>query len=304
MRVSIITPFYNRERQLSNCIKSVLAQTHQDFEFLLVDDCSTDNSSNVVRSFSDDRIRLLKMPVNSGAAAARNVGITASTGSVISFLDSDDAYEPNFLEQSVQKIQTSSPDVGLIWTGLRYIRNESNSDKVSEAMWKPETSDPYRLFLSNLRIGTNSGISIRKEVFNQVGLFDETLPAAEDTDLFLRIAQKYNVSYVDKILINIYQHGSDRLSKRFDKIARAYNIIVPKHLQAIQKERALRLKFAYKCMWLNYHLGENELARKNFKHVLRDNFFSPGAWFIFFLFEILGRKLGSQIHTRLSMLSR
>ena len=155
-----------------------------------------------------------------------------------------------------------------------------------------------------MRIGTNSGITIRKEALEQIGLFDESLPAAEDTDLFLRLTQCFDYTYVPQHLIHIHQTEGDRLSKRFDKIARAYNIIIPKHSLEIEKHRNLRLKYYYKATWLNYHLGDRKLARSYFKKLLRDGYFNLPVWIIFGLFEIFGKNIGTKIHTRFSGLTK
>lgn len=299
--VSVILPLYNRENSIRASISSVLAQTFQDWELIIVDDCSTDNSFNVASSFKDPRIRVVKSEKNEGAASARNLGIRKAKGIYISFLDSDDAYEPRFLEESVKKLESSSPHIGICWTGYNLLRHVNGQTKQHQYMWKPSKGRPaYFSFLSDLRVGTNSGITIKREVFDQVGIFDESLPAAEDTDLFLRISQQFSFEYVDDYLININQTGTDRLSKRFDKIAQAYNIIISKHLAEIEKHKTLRLKYFYKSMWLNYHLGMRDAARNYFRKVLADNLLHVQGWLIFLLFEIMGKKLGTKIHIRLS----
>ena len=301
---SIIIPVFNRAKYIGRAIQSVISQTISDWELIVVDDCSTDYSLQVAKSFQGPQIIVLQTTGNSGAAAARNLGIQFSSGKFISFLDSDDAYETSFLEESVRKFNSLPLEVGMIWTGLRYLKKEGAKLRTEEQIWRPDISDPYKLFLSDLRIGTNSGITIRREVFDKVGLFDESLRAAEDTDLFLRISKVYNVDYLDKVLINIYQGREDHLSKRFDKIAKAYNIIIPKHLATISLDKNLRLKYFYKAMWLNYHLGNTKLARNSFKKVLTDKYFFLRAWGIVIIFEFLGKKLGAALHIRLSTASK
>jgi glycosyltransferase involved in cell wall biosynthesis len=299
--VSIVMPVYNREKYVGRAIQSVLNQTFTNWELIVVDDCSTDGTCRVASSFTDSRISIITMPDNRGAAAARNVAIRKSRGLLISFLDSDDAYLPKFIERTVSKFNIVSQNIGIVWTGVRYIRGAGNNKHILESMWRPaKNHEPYFLFLSDLRIGTNSGITIRKQTFDRIGLFDETLPAAEDTDLFLRISQHYRYDFIDECLIEIHQTEADRLSKRFDKIAQAYELILPKHIKTISLHKSLRLKFFYKMLWLSYHSGRSQQARNYFRKLLKDGVVNAKGWFVFLLFEVLGKKIGASVHSYFS----
>ena len=303
--ISVILPCYNREKVIGRAVESVLRQTYTSWELWIVDDCSTDNSFSIASAYGDPHIKILRTPKNSGAAAARNLGISHSKGLLISFLDSDDEYDPDFILESVKKFNDLPATVGLVWSGLRYCRMKKNVEVFEEYVWKPFNGDsPYDTFLNDLRIGTNSGITIRKEVFDSVGLFDDKLPASEDTDLFLRISRYYSFDFIDKILINIDQTRTDRLSKRFDKIAIAYNLIIPKHIEAIERRKHLRLKYFYKAMWLNYHLGDFTRSRYYFNRLIKDKIFYAKAWLIACIFEILGKVYGAKVHTLISSLNK
>ena len=302
---SIILPFFNREKTIARAIKSVLAQTYKNWELLAIDDGSTDDSVSIVRSFGDSRIQMVSQGKNSGAAAARNLGIIKSRGQFICFLDSDDAYEPRFLETILQKWNTLPASVGLLWTGCIYHRQVGSKVVMNKGYWTPVIkSDPYHTFLSELKIGTNSGISVRRGVFENIGGFNPDLPAAEDTEFFLRLSRNYSFDHIPLFLINIFQTGKDRLSLKFDRIAIAYNKFIPGHLDAINKSKTLRLKFFYKLMWLNYHLGDRGLARAYFRKLLKDRLYHRAGWLIFLIFEIFGKKLGSRLHIFLSLSSR
>src|SRR5690606_29247730 len=110
--------------------------------------------------------------------------------------------------------------------------------------------------------GTNSGITFKKKVFEKCGYFNENLPAAEDTDYFLRVTRHFDYTSCSKILININKASNDRLSKNFKKIAIAYNKFISLHLEEISRNHYLKTKYYYKMMWLNYNLGEKKIARK------------------------------------------
>lgn len=294
---SVIIPVYNREKVISKCIKSVLNQTFENWELILVDDCSIDNSIQKISEFKDIRIRLLRNNHNRGPAFSRNLGIKESTGLIISFLDSDDEYFPEFLEQTYLKYLASRNTDGFFWTGLKVKYN----DQIKIEIWNPKIEvSGYHTFLQNLKIGTNSGLSVKREVFEICGLFDENLKAAEDTEFLLRIVKSFDFLFVEEPLIFIDKSGEDRLSKNYSKIADAYNNFLPRHWEYISRFPNLKRKFSYKMMWLNYHLSNYERAR-NYFNILRSEFnFSLKVYSVALIFEIFGKKYGSKIHVLLS----
>lgn len=296
---SIIIPVYNREVAVLRAVDSVLSQSFTDFELLLVDDFSSDNSLSVLSSLSDPRIVVLPLPENKGPAGARNQAIKHARGRYICFLDSDDEYEPEFLQEAFNKMQSSSENVGFIWTGVLF-KSSSDQEKVKElAAWVPgRFDDGYKSFLHSLHIGTNSGITIKREVFEAVSLFDESLRAAEDTDFFLRASQRFQFDHIDKPLIKIYRDNSDRLSKNYRKIWDAYKIIIPKHINEIRKSKTLRLKYNYKMMWLSYRCNHFTEARKYFRLILKDDVLFVKAWLVLLIFELLGGELGARVHLK------
>lgn len=293
---SIIIPNYNRAEVIPKAIRSVLNQTYTNFELIVVDDCSTDNSFQLISKIADERLKVYRLKKNSGAAAARNYGIEKAIGDYISLLDSDDYYDPDFLKESFNVISKSPKTVGFIWTGVRYIEKGIYKDFI----WKPAIKEtPYLTFLNSLHIGTNSGITFKKEIFKVCGNFRENLPAAEDTEFFLRVTKHYNFSFVNKVLINIERDSSDRLSKNFKKIAQAYNYFLSDHFSYIDKEKQLQKKYYYKMMWLNYHLADQKVARYYFNKIPKE-LRSFKIKIIRNLYESVPLKLASYIHQKLS----
>jgi len=294
---SIITPVFNREKVITKAIQSVLNQHFENWELIIIDDCSKDNTIDKIKSFEDKRIKCLTNSKNRGPAFSRNLGLKESKGEIISFLDSDDEYLPDFLKETYNAYKNSDSVHGFFWTGLKV--KYLDGEKIE--IWNPEiNSSVYNTFLEDLRIGTNSGLSIKKEVFEKCGFFEENLRAAEDTELLLRIAQSYDFLVLEKPLIFIDKSGDDRLSKKYSKIAEAYNYFIPQHWECILNNPRLRKKFFYKMMWLNYHLPDYGKARKYFKMFIKDFNFSPKVYFVMLIFEIFGAKNGSKIHILLS----
>jgi glycosyltransferase involved in cell wall biosynthesis len=115
---SIVLPVFNRETRISFAVQSVLDQTYTSWELLIIDDCSNDKSQEIIKEFRDDRIRVFRNQKNEGPAISRNVGIQNAKGQIISFLDSDDKYYPDFLLKTRQLLLEVNPNVGFIWTGL------------------------------------------------------------------------------------------------------------------------------------------------------------------------------------------
>ncbi len=295
---SVIIPTYNREISIFRAVKSVLDQTFSNFELIIVDDCSTDNTFLKISELKDNRIRILRLEKNTGAATARNFGIKASKGEYVSLLDSDDYYEPKFLEETLLTIKISGDRIGFMWVGVRYHYNK----KLIDFSWIPNRKEnAYLTFIHNIQIGSGAGITLKKVVFEECGYFDENLPAAEDTEFFLRITQIFDYTNSPKILINIIKDGNDRLSKNFTKIALAYNIFIENHLPEIEKNKALQEKFYNKLMWLNYHLAEKSKARYYFHKIPKENFkLRFKAYSTFMIYEIFPLKQASAIHSFLS----
>tara|TARA_R100000935_G_C2800868_1_gene150399 strand:- start:194 stop:1108 length:915 start_codon:yes stop_codon:yes gene_type:complete len=296
IKISVIIPNYNRAKSLVKSIKSVLDQSFIHFEIIVVDDCSTDNSLIEITKFKDTRLRVFKLEKNSGAAAARNYGIIKSTAPYISFLDSDDTFEKDFLKVSYKTLSITSEDIGFMWSGYRL--HFQNSNRTVEKSWVPDKDkSPYLTFLKDISIGAGAGVTLKREVFKKCGSFDESLPAAEDTEFFLRITQHYDFTYTDKVLINIYRDSGDRLSKNFEKIAIAYNKFIPAHWREIKKKKDLTYKYSYKLMWLNFHLKDKKLAYKYFLHAFNAKKSSLKNIMIFLLYFFLPLNCAKKIHT-------
>jgi len=125
--VSVIIPTYIRAHVLAKAIQSLLNQTYQDFEIIVVDDGSIDNTEEVVKSFNDPRIRYIRHKENCGGSAARNTGIRAAYGECIAFQDSDDEWLPEKLEKQMQVFENAPAEVGVVYTGFRRIQGRSKA---------------------------------------------------------------------------------------------------------------------------------------------------------------------------------
>jgi glycosyltransferase involved in cell wall biosynthesis len=213
-RVSVVIPTYNRAQLIAESIKSVLDQTFTDFELIVVDDGSTDNTREVVDSFQDSRIRYICLE-NRGAAAARNNGIQASSGEYVAFLDSDDVLLKKALESGVQVLDRH-PEVAFS-CGQIYRMDEKGRVfgvrklRCRHASIRQGTEEIVQFLVYGNHINTMTVMARRSCLF-EVGLFDTTFRyGSEDFDLFVRLAKKYAVAYIAKPIAKAREH-SGRIS--------------------------------------------------------------------------------------------
>lgn len=204
--VSVIIPTYNRGWIVKESIDSVLAQDFNDFELIVVDDGSTDNTSEILNSYRQD-INVICQG-NRGVSAARNAGIAKASGRFIAFLDSDDLWLPDKLSLQVDFFN-SNPSALICQTEEIWIRNNVRINpkikhkKPSGMIFEPSLA---------LCLVSPSAVMIKRSLFEEVGLFDETLPACEDYDLWLRISCRHPVHLINTPLIIKRGGHDDQLS--------------------------------------------------------------------------------------------
>jgi glycosyltransferase involved in cell wall biosynthesis len=246
--ISVIIPAYNREAVLPGAIKSIIAQTFQDWELLVVDDCSTDNTFNIVNAFSlkDNRIKYFKLKKNSGANAARNTGIKLAAASIVSFLDSDDEMHPQNLKRQYEKFNAST-DLALCYVGVDYYFENS---KVSEVNNRVSGSLEKYLFINLKGLGSStSGFSVRKEVIDNIGGFDEVMVSQQDLDLLVRVARYYKIDFIEGCNTRMNLNSANRISDNPVSVIKGEVQFMDKYEQRI---RELGL----------YHHVARKLARK------------------------------------------
>lgn len=208
-KVSVIVPTYNRANRLEGTLRSIVSQTYQDFELIVVDDGSTDNTSKVIESFPS--AQYLPMKKNSGVSKARNIGLACAKGEFICFLDSDDLWKEKKLEIQIHWME-SNTDNQVCYTDEIWVRNGVRVNQMNKH--RKYTGDIFRHCLA-LCIVSPSSVMIRAKLFSEIGNFDESLPACEDYDLWLRIAVKYAFHFIEEPLI-IKQGGhGDQLSRKY-----------------------------------------------------------------------------------------
>jgi glycosyltransferase involved in cell wall biosynthesis len=208
--VSVIIPAYNRAETITLAIDSALAQTYKNIELIVVDDGSSDNTKETLTRYGGSIKYIHKS--NGGCSSARNAGIKTARGEYIAFLDSDDAWYPHKLEKQMSLIN-SDGGYGLAISEIEFVNNKMEHLDFSNIR-KMLTSNEFALkHLLGLPPVVSSYLLIRKDVFSEVGLFDETLETAEDLEIMLRICSKFKGILADEPLVK-YRKSADSISHK------------------------------------------------------------------------------------------
>jgi glycosyltransferase involved in cell wall biosynthesis len=208
--VSVIIPTFNRAHTLKRAIDSVLAQTFQSFECIVVDDGSTDETSSLVATYSDPRIVYIKSK-NAGVSAARNLGFKNSSGEWIALLDSDDEWLPDKLTKQIEFGQ-QNPELSLVHGEEIWVRR---GKRVNPKKKHAKSGGDIFLRCLELCLISPSAVMIKKELWEEFDGFDEEFVVCEDYDLWLKVTRKYEVGYISDPLIVKYGGHEDQLSSKY-----------------------------------------------------------------------------------------
>jgi glycosyltransferase involved in cell wall biosynthesis len=280
--VSVILPTYNRAHLISRAIKSVLDQTYQNLELIVVDDGSTDDTKYVVKSVDDERIKYVKHEQNKGANAARNTGIRTAKNDYIAFQDSDDQWFPEKLEKQMKIFDRLSPKVGVVYTGYWRIRN--NTKEYSPFSVAQKDGNLSRVLLGKNCVPTSTSV-VRKACFEKIGVFDEQLPRLQEWELWIRISKHYDFKCVDEPLVNAYE-CADSLTKNEKAHILARELILRKHFEDIAKETRLLGRHYYEIGNLLSLDGRTSRGRHYLKRAATTYpFHIKSLWSAFILFS-------------------
>lgn len=250
--ISIIIPTYNHANFLNRCLNSIAAQTYANWEAIVIDNFSVDETSSVIEKFSNYNINYFKLKNNGIIAVSRNYGILKSKGSLIAFLDSDDWWVPEKLDQSVKHINNG---YDLIYHSLtRVINNKNHSVFKSRKLYNPVFLD---LILNGNTI-INSSVVIKKTVLLESGVLDENkeIIAAEDYDLWIRVSLITDKFYMIPENLGFYWYGGNNISKKTN-YGDKFRYIIKKHKKIISNKN-LTKAFGFEC----YIEGLNSLILK------------------------------------------
>lgn len=228
-RVSVIVPVLNGARWLREALESVIDQTMDDFEVIVVDDGSDDGSPDIARSMGgldESRIRVLEFD-HGGLATARNRGMERARGHYFAFLDSDDAWLPHHLETAMAAFE-HDPDLGLVHANIQRVDENGAAIEVPRRHWDTE-EDAFEVIALRHEHVSCPTVVVAREAIDAVGGFDERFNGlgCEDRDLWLRISERFRVRYIDQVTARYRMHASS-MSVNRERMDRARRLLIAK----------------------------------------------------------------------------
>ena len=263
-KVSVILPTFNRAHLIEKSIKSVLNQTYKKFELIIVDDLSTDNTKEVISKIADERICYLRNEKNLGPSGSRNIGIAHSQSEFIAFQDSDDQWYETKLEKQIELLSNSSDDVAAVYSGVDFFDSNSG-EKIGEELNESNFGLCYKEY-GTLPTPLTPTVLIRKSVIDKVGVFDNNLKVAEDTDLVIRVSKNdYKYKFINETLVKVFKNHESLMGDA-ESYFYAYNYLYEKHFDYLHKD----ILYGFSKTLSNYWLLKNNKtkARLNFRRSL------------------------------------
>ena len=287
-KVSVIIPTYNRAPLLQRAMKSVLAQTYENIELIIVDNASSDNTSEIIKDFKDERIKYLRHSTNKGGSAARNTGIRSAEGEFISLLDDDDELFPEKIERQIRKFNVSSPEVGVIYCGYSFV----HGDQIVRTVLPRWRGDVHELCLKRTIMASNTALVKRKFYFT-AELWDETFPSCQDWDMWIRLSKYCEFDFIPDALTLVYIHGNQISTNLKNRIFAIQKIIEKYKSEFLTRKKVLSFHFRR----LGYFCCLDGKFKKGFNYCLLSLIHNPIEWkfYVHFFFFLLPPKLHQKL---------
>lgn len=293
---SIVLPTHNRSALLKRAIDSCLQQSLTDFELIVVDDASTDDTPAVVARFSDPRVRYLRRKSGGGAAAARNSGIRQAVADYVAFLDDDDEYLPRFLEVTAHTLRSAKTPLDFTWCGVRRVHTgPGDRERVEHEVWHVASGRDNQVvggLVFATRFAASEGFVARRRCLLDLGAFDETMGVSEDLDLLFRLLNRgCAFAAIPEILINVHVHTGVSLSRSYDP-----SRFISSHERLIRKNETFLRQ--HKTLWLHYNTAlaghyyrakDVTNARRVLCSLVKAAPFRGRTWEYIFRYEVLKR---------------
>lgn len=291
--VSVVIPLYNKSLYIARALNSVLAQTFQEFEVVVVDDGSTDDGAEIVRRFNDPRIQLIQQE-NQGVSAARNRGIDAARADLVAFLDADDEWLTDHLE-TLQRLYKIYPDAGACTTAYRTINPNSRIKTpkyyaIPKKPWEGIISNYFRSAAIGFPPVCASAVGIPKNILIEVGGFNTNEYRGEDLDLWARIAIKYPIAFSWEGIVIYHTEATNRACNRIEPHYEDRVIVntIRKMLESDEIHHEIRksmfeylAKLQIDAAWTNYRANRTDLARQHLKKCVSNRFLFRKYWALF-----------------------
>ncbi|WP_114576272.1 glycosyltransferase family 2 protein [Saliphagus sp. LR7] len=224
--ISVVIPTYNRADVLPRTLDSVLEQTYNNIELVVVDDASTDATKSIVKGYEDPRIRYISHKKNSGGSAARNTGLKAAKGAFVAFLDDDDEWHPRKIEAQLKTYNEAHESVGVVYSGIKNVDSKGRTNSVKTPKIEGEVTK--ELLLENF-IGSFSALLVDSGTINSTGLLDERFPSWQDWEYYIRLSKEAHFAAVPEPLVVRYNADHEQISDDLEtKITETYPLLYKK----------------------------------------------------------------------------
>lgn len=291
--VSVVVTTYNRRDYLVEAIESVIEQTYDHIELIIVDDHSSVSPVDVIEDTMTDELQdliFIRHEQNKGVSAARNTGIEKASGQLIALLDDDDLWIPDKIERQVEEFQQSGNEVGVVCTGIRTVDADESTIRAIDVQY---TGDITKELLCGAIIPLPS-VVVRRSVISDAGLFDERLRAYEDQDWMIRLSLNCEFRSISDPLV-ISRRGNDHIQLTDDietKAEESYPLFKEKCIQIASEygglfERKTRAYWLYRLGYASLGHAEYARARKNIGKAVQTWPFAP-EFYLYLFFAILG----------------
>ncbi|MHC1716404.1 MAG: glycosyltransferase family 2 protein [Candidatus Dojkabacteria bacterium] len=263
--VSVVIPTYNGSSSIKRAIESVLNQDYPNIELIVVDDASIDNTSEIVKSFNEEKIQLIRYSEHKNGSVARNIGIKASKGSYVAFLDDDDEWLEEKISTQIKYLETKDQ---LLWKGCvcSYVSVSSNSLK---NITVPQEGDITKeILLMEFSIAAGSTLLVQREVFDHIGLFDEKYIRHQDLELVIRFLRKYKLAVVNKSLIRTYGHSGTVSGDKLVLVKELFLKDFRKDIEKFGKDIARKI-YARQWLQVSKHYAIDGDIKNTFKYLFK-----------------------------------
>jgi glycosyltransferase involved in cell wall biosynthesis len=285
--VSVLIPAYNSEKTILRAIHSVLKQTFQDFELIIVDDGSQDGTAEVIKAIDDTRIKYILHSKNSGTAEARNTAVRSATGRYVAFLDSDDEWLPEKLSRQVDVLRNRPEEVIANVSGF-YLFDEFD---IKRKEIPPRPVSWYRHLLMGSGVGEGTTLIVTRNAYEKIGYLDSSLRRYADWDWLLRFTRFYPLTTTDEPLAVVYR--ASRPSARI--VEAAADRFLDKHRQEFQQfgyygKRAIGKRYLEVAIYY-FREGNNKLGWKWFRKAVSQSVFQRPGMYLRIVDAVLGTSI-------------
>lgn len=268
--VSVVLPTFNRADTVGRAVRSVLAQTFTDFELIIIDDGSTDDTEAVLTAFTDPRMRVIRSMINRGVSAARNAGIRESRGQFLAFQDSDDSWRPQKLERQVERLIQGGERVGVVGCGWQ-LQQGARRTQTTRPMAR---GDIYEEILADRAPGLGTPMLLVRRLADRQPMFDESLPALEERDFKLQYARRFSFDFVDEVLVDVYRGRADHVANPRNALL-SLERYLDKYAVDLDRWPGIRATYQWQAGREAVKCGERRTALRYFRSALTSGHATP-----------------------------